>query len=78
MAGKATVASRLVSAEAVCPARRLRGKDAVCQPRRRGCDPWVGEIPVQEEVANRLQCSGLGNPSHKSQTTEHTHHEDCL
>ena len=59
--GKATVASRLVSAKAVCPPRRLSGKDDVCRSRRRGFDPWVGKIPVEEEMANRLQCSGLGN-----------------
>ena len=29
----------------------LSGKESACQCRRRGFDPWVGKIPLEEEMA---------------------------
>ena len=69
--------------------RCLSGKESTCQSRRHRSDPWVGEDPLEEEMAT---CSNiLGWKTHgqrrlvgyslwghqESDMTEHTHvHHD--
>ena len=31
--------------------RAVSGKESACQCRRHGSDPWVGKIPLEEEMA---------------------------
>ena len=42
--------------------RWLSGKDSAHQCRRRGFDPWVGKIPLEEEMATHSSILAWGIP----------------